>query len=175
MDVGEARGVRNDSVGHERPDARCPGKHEALIDGFVSPVLGRSDAHAVAGLDAGAPASHEDLLDLLAAALDVAALEGVQARHQAGVLDHEGHQLSWVSADVEELEPVLLDKRFEVGMGGHSHAVAVCVAEDLAQGDEGLDIASRPDDLDDHIQARGWCLAGKTAETGGDVGRGEGS
>jgi len=174
VDVGKARGVRDDGVGHERPDARGSGEHEALVDGLVSPVLGRGDAHAVAGLDAGAPATHEDLLDFLAAALDVAALEGVQAGHEARVLDHEGHQLGGIAADVEELEPVLLDEGLEVGVGGNTHAVSVGVAEDLAQGNEGLNIASGPNDLDDHIQAWGRRLAGKTTQARGDVSRGQG-
>jgi hypothetical protein len=48
--------------------------------------------------------------------------------------------------------------------------VAVCLFEDLAEGDEGLDIAARTYDLNDDVQLRWWSLARLTAETWGDVG-----
>jgi hypothetical protein len=57
-------------------------------------------------------------LNLATALLDVATLEGVEAGKETRVLDHKGHQLSGVAANVEELEPILLDERLEGGMSG---------------------------------------------------------
>jgi hypothetical protein len=163
MNMAKAGWIRDNSVGHKRPVPGVTRQRVPLIHGHVSLVWQRRDTHAVASLDTRPPAPRDNLLDLLAALLDIAALERVEARHQPGVLDHEGHQLRRVSADVEELEPILLDERPEVGVGRYANTVAVRVAEHLAQGHKGLHVASRSNDLDHHVQARRGCLAGQTA------------
>ena len=119
--------------------------------------LGRAllAAHAVAGLDAAPPAALEDLGDVGAALAHVAGLPALLAGHQAGVLDHVGHERGRVAADGEELEPVLLDEALEDRVRADAHAVRVRrLLQDLADGDEGLDVAARPDDVDGDVEAR---------------------
>lgn len=108
-------------------------------------------------LDASSPLAH------------LAALEGVKARHEPRILDHEGHELGGVAANVEELEAILLDKRLKRGVGGDADAVAVGVAQRLAEGDKGLDVAAGADNLDDNVECRRRRLSGLTAEAGRDV------
>lgn len=58
-------------------------------------------------------------------------------------------------------------------MGGDADAVAVGVAQRLAEGDKGLDVAAGADNLDDNVERRRRRLAGLTAEAGRDVSWGE--
>ena len=60
---------------------------------------------------------------------------------------------------LKKFEIVFFHKLFEVGMSSDSNAVAVGVLEDLAQGYEGLNIASGSHDLDDDIELRGRSLS----------------
>lgn len=125
----------------------------------------------VSSFDTRPPAAHEHLLDTLAPLCNLAALQSIDTRHQAGVLDHEGHELSGVAPDAEELEAILLDERLKGRMGGDADSVAVCVLEDLAEGDKGLDVTSRANNLDDDVELRGRGLTRLATKTRGDVGR----
>ncbi len=172
VDVGEAGRVGDDGVGYEGPGAGAAGgRREGLVERRVGAVRLLRRAQAVAGLDARTPAADDDLLDALAALGDLAALQGVQAGHEAGVLDHEGHQLGRVAADAEELQPVLLDEALEGRVGGQPHAVAVRLLQHLAQRHERLHVAARAHDLDHHVEPRRRLLARPPAQTGRDVGR----
>lgn len=152
MDVGKAGGVGDDGVGDE-------GAARGAAGGTVE---GGLVAGAVAGLDAGAPSAQQHVPHVLAAAGDVAGAQAVDAGNEAGVLDHEGHELAGIAAEGKEFEAVVLDERLEGGVGGDAHAVAVALAQHLAEGDEGLHVAAGADDLDQDVERRG---------VGGELGR----
>lgn len=86
------------------------------------------------------------------------------------MFDHEGHELGWVSSDIEELEIIFLDKFLKGRVGSYADSMTVCFLEDFSQGDKRLDITSRTDDLDDNVELGRRGLAGETTETGRDVG-----
>lgn len=122
-----------------------------------------SRTEAVPWLDAGPPAPHEDLLHTAPSLAYFAGLECVKAWHESWVLDHEGHELGRVSPNTEELEPILLDKGLKCRVGGYANAVAVGFLEHFAKRNERLDVAARPDNLNDNVEPRWGCLAGFTA------------
>lgn len=103
MDMGETWGIRDNGISHEGGVAVVTGHPIARIEcGAYGMGLG-GRAESVASFDAGAPAADEHLGDAFAALTDLSVLEGVEARHETRVLDHEGHELSRVAADAEEL------------------------------------------------------------------------
>lgn len=130
MHMGEARWVRNDGI-----------RDKGLAAEGV-------------GVDARPPAPIEHLGDHLPLALDVAAPETLQARDQARVADHVGHQLGGVAADGEELEAGVADKLVKDIVRCEAHSVAVFL-EFVAERDKGLDVASTADDLDDDVEFYG--------------------
>jgi hypothetical protein len=86
------------------------------------------------------------------------------------MLDHKGHQVSGVASDAEKLEVILLNKGLEDTVCCDSDPVAVCLLEDLAKGNERLDIATRSNNLDDYIEARRGDLVRPATKVGRDVG-----
>lgn len=74
------------------------------------------------------------------------------------MLHHESHELGGITTNVEEVKAVLLDKGLKGGVGSNADAVAVGVLQYLPQGNEGLDITARADDLNDNVKARRWLL-----------------
>jgi hypothetical protein len=99
------------------------------------------------------------------------ASDGIEPWHEAGVLDHEGHEFGGVASNVEKFESILLHKFLKRSMCRYSNAMAVGIFEYLAQRDKWLNITSRTDDLDDDIELRGRGLARQTTQTRWDVGR----
>lgn len=59
-------------------------------------------------------------------------------------------------------------------MCGYADAVAVGIPQDLAEGDEGLDITSGAYNLNNNVEFRRWCLAWLATEAGWYVRWGEG-
>lgn len=82
------------------------------------------------------------------------------------MLHHESHEFGRVTPYAEELEAILFDKGLESCMRCDADSVAVRFFEDLSKGNEGLDVATRSNDLDDNIESWGSFLARLTCETG---------
>lgn len=174
MDMCKAGRVRNDGIGDKGPFCRVA-RHvlRRTTQRRIPRVRLRWRPCSISRLDARPPAAHENLFDTPSSLAHLAALERVKARHEPRVLDHEGHELGGIAANVEELEPVLLDKRLKRGVGGDADAVAVGVAQRLAECDKGLDVAAGADNLDDNVEGRWRRLAGLAAKAGWDVSWGE--
>jgi hypothetical protein len=68
------------------------------------------------------------------------------------MFDHEGHELSGVSSDAEELQTILLNEVLKSRMGGDANTMTVRLFQDLAEGNKGLDIAAGANDLDNNIE-----------------------
>lgn len=168
--MGKARGIRDDGISHEGRLVPVAGDASRDVQGVILPMRARRRSQPFTCLDTRPPAAKEDLLDALASFGDLAALEGVDAGHEARVLDHEGHKLGGVASDVEELELILLDKGLKGRMSGDAHAVAVGIFEDLSQGDEGLDVTPRSNNLDDDIELRRGRLSRLATKARRDVG-----
>jgi hypothetical protein len=67
-------------------------------------------AEAIPGLYARPPTPYQDFFHLLSPFTYVPALEGIEARHEARVFYHEGHQLCRVTADAEEFKFIFLNE-----------------------------------------------------------------
>lgn len=81
------------------------------------------------------------------------------------MLHHKCHEFSGVSPYVEELEAILFDKRFESRMRCDTDAVTICLFQLLTKSNEGLNVATRSNDLNDDVEPRRGFLAGLTSET----------
>lgn len=128
MDVGEARRVRDNRISDER-----------LLRQRVR-------------FDARPPAAFQHLSDHGSLLLDIASPQALHRRHQSGVLDHVGHELCRISTDRVELQARFPYKVGKGVMGGEANPVAVAL-KFVAEGDEGLNIASAADNLDNDIQS----------------------
>jgi len=125
---------------------------------------------AIASFEAGSPAARQHLFDRLASLADLATLEGIFARHEARILDHESHKLGRIATDGKELESGILDKTLKSRVCRDTHTVTICIAKDLSQRNKRLHIASRADNLDNHVET-GWrCLTGEAAKAWWDIG-----
>lgn len=161
MNVRKARRVSNDDVCDEWPVARVAYDGDGFGLGIViSAAKPGRRPQAITGFDARSPATHDNLFDALSAFGDLPSLQRVETGHQAGILDHEGHELGGISPNSKEFQAILLDKLLKGSVGSNSNAMAVRILKYLTERNEGLDIAARPHDLYDNIQP-GWrSLAG---------------
>lgn len=81
------------------------------------------------------------------------------AWQQAGVSNHERHQLLWVAANIEELKAMLLDKLLENAMGRYANSVTVIAVQNEAESDEWLHVSSGPNNLNGDMEpCRNGCL-----------------
>lgn len=165
----KTRRVRDNSIGNKRRLGRITRHIKGRVNWCILRMRSRSRTQPIPRLYAGSPAAHQDFLDALASLADLSALDGVEPRHEAWVLDHKGHELGRVAADAEELQAILLHKGLKRSMRGYANAVAVRLLEGLAEGHKRLDVAPRADNLDDDIQTRRGCLTGEAAEAGRDI------
>ena len=83
---------------------------------------------------------------------------------------HKSHEFCGVTANVEEVEAILLDEGLKGPMSGNAYPMTVRILKHLSQGDKRLDISTRAHDLDDDVEARRRFLARLTTQTRGDVG-----
>jgi hypothetical protein len=173
VNMRETRWVRDDGIGNERLCARVERRRMLQVQRLILLAGRRWRSEAISRLDTRSPTALEDLLHPFSPLGDLAALQCIEAGHQAGILDHEGHELGRIAADAEELQSVLLDELLESRVSGNANPVAVRLGKNFAQGHEGLDVAARADDLNDDIKTRRRDLPRLTAEAGGDVSRRE--
>lgn len=169
MDVRETRGVGNNGISDKRLVGRVSRQRRVKVRRRMARMRLWRRAESIARLDTRSPAPHENLFDTPPALAYFATLQRIKTRHQTRVLDHERHELGGVATNVEELEAIVLDKLLKGSVGGDADAVAVGIAEGLAEGDKGLDVAAGADDLDDNVELRRRRLAGEAAEAGRDV------
>lgn len=153
MNMRKARGVSNDDICNEWLVSRVAHHRDRIgWDILVSAAIPWRGSKAIAGLDARPPATYNDLFDTFSSFSNLAALQRIKTGHQAGVLDHKGHEFSGIAPDSEEFQPIFFDELLECSMGSNSDAVAVGIFQYLPESDEGLDISPRPHDLYDDIQ-----------------------
>lgn len=105
-------------------------------------------------LDAGFPAAFQHLRDDCTLPLNFTSTETLQVWNQAWVLDDEGHELGWVTANGVELQSGRAHEVLEHVVRGQAHAVAVLL-QLVAQCDEGLYISPAPDYLYDYVELDG--------------------
>lgn len=99
VEVSKARRICNDGFGDEWLQ-RC------VIRGAVpglDVLVGSLEAGAITSLDARSPTALHHAGNLTSSLPYIAAAQGIKARHEAGVLYHERHQLGGIATDVEEL------------------------------------------------------------------------
>ena len=65
---------------------------------------------------------------------------------------HEGHKLRRVTADAEELQPIFFNKIFENRVGRNPYTMVPFHFQDLADGDERLNITPGTNYLDNEIE-----------------------
>lgn len=136
VDVSEAGWIRDDGISNE--GLGCV--RRSLVTTQISIIGARS------------PASIDDLSHTFFSLPNVAILERLQPWNQTRVLHHEGHQLGWVTANVEELEAVLLYKLLEGTVSREADSMPILVLEDLAEGNKWLYITTRAHHLDHNVQ-----------------------
>lgn len=85
---------------------------------------------------------------------DLAFAQRLHLRDQARVLDHEGHELSWVPANWIKLQPGLIDKAFKGIMGGDADPMTVLLQRHSKR-DERLHITPTAHDLNDYVEFDG--------------------
>jgi hypothetical protein len=109
MDMGKTRGVGDDAIGNKvfcsRPRART-----------ASQGLGKVIIGSIIGSVTGPPAALNVFGNMFSLLADISAHYATKARPQAGILDHEGHQLGGIAANAEEFQAMLLNKVLEGGM-----------------------------------------------------------
>ena len=76
------------------------------------------------------------------------------------VLNHKGHQLRGVATNFKELQSIFLNKFLKRAVGCQADAVAILAFQLTAEGNEGLDISSRANDLDYHVEGWWRCARG---------------
>lgn len=165
----ETRWVGNNSIGDEWFATWVSRKLGRIIEGLVLRVWFRWWPKSISSLYTRSPTSHKHFLNTPPSLADLSTRDRVEARHQARVLDHKGHELGGVTANAEEFEPIPLHEGLESGVGCDSYPMAICIFEDLAQGNERLDIATGANNLDHDIETRGRGLAWLATETWRDV------
>jgi hypothetical protein len=85
------------------------------------------------------------------------------------MLHHKSHKFCGVTANVEEVETILLDEGLKGPMSGNAYPMAVRILKHLSQCDKRLNISTRAHDLDDDVEAGRRFLAGLTTQTRWDV------
>lgn len=89
MNMSEAGGVGNDGVCNKGSVSRV-----AVVRVPVADVGVRSfRPKAISGFEARSPATLEHFSDILTPPSDVSFAHSVEARHEAWILNHEGHEL----------------------------------------------------------------------------------
>jgi hypothetical protein len=102
MYVTKSRRVRNDSVSDK---GLLELLRQLLLDAhpLFDSLLEGIDTQSIASLNARSPRPAQNLCNALPSLTNIAAPQGVHARHQPRILDHEGHELGGVTANTEEL------------------------------------------------------------------------
>lgn len=132
MDVGETRRIRDN-------DVRYKGLSIARTTTGEIPVRNRRPS-PVATLKTGPPAARYDFRYILAPFPHVSAAQRIDARHQAGIPHHKGHQIRRVASYAEKFQVVALRKVPELRMRGQSNAVAKPLFETATKRDERLNV-----------------------------------
>lgn len=110
MEMCKTRRICNDRVSHKRR------RSYALIAGYVN---------ALTNLKARPPTSAYHRPELFSASSDGPLKKGFHPWEQLRIIDHEGHQLGWVAADIEKLQSVLLDKVSEHEVCRQPHTMSI--------------------------------------------------
>jgi hypothetical protein len=142
MEVSKAGRVRNDRIRNKLFPR--PLQHR-LLRVRVSPI---------SSLKARSPAALHDLEYFSPTLANDSVFDGFHARHQAWVVDHEGHEGSWIATYAKELQPILLDELLKDWMCREAHAVVVGFFEDTAKRNKRLDVSSRTDNMHYQIERR---------------------
>ena len=96
----------------------------------------------------------ENFSHALASLAHVAGLQGLHPWNETRILNHEGHQLGRVAANIEKFQAVFLDELLKRPMCGQADAVAVCRFQYLPQSHEWLYVSSRSNDMYDDVEWR---------------------
>ena len=142
MDMRKARGVRNNNISNKRWLRRVGGHFLSQVQRFILSMWFGWRSQAISSLDTRSPAPHQYLLDTLASLGDFSALYGIKPGHEARVLDHEGHELCRITANIKELEAIVFNKSLESRMRGDANPMAIRLLERLAKRNKRLDITS---------------------------------
>jgi len=158
MKMGEAWRIGNDGIGDKWACGCRAGFNRSTGHPLFHGPVRCLCSSAVAGLIARPPKSRHHTANLFAPSPNVSTPQRIEAGHQAGVLDHESHELGRIPTDIEEFEAVVLDKISEDGMGSKAHSMMVLLPEHLSKRNKGLCIAAGADDVYDDIE-RWWATA----------------
>lgn len=169
MNVSEAGRVRNDGIGHKGQVGIISWQILGRVEGIAFGVRLWRGTETISSFNTRPPAAKEHSRNPFTAFANFTALDSIESRHEARMLDHEGHQLGWVSSNTEKLEPILLDKTLEGRVGCDAHAMTVRVLQDLAKGDEGLDVATGTDNLNHDVELWRRDLARLATQARGNV------
>ena len=106
-EMGKTRWVRDYPIAYERPQSIIHIITVRIIDDMMI------QARPVASLKARppTPTNHRGYAASMTAY--GTASDGAQVWQEPWVVDHECHHLSWISADTEELQPIVHDKILE--------------------------------------------------------------
>lgn len=160
VNMGKARRVRNNGIGDEWIFS--------CIKGLTFGV-GLWWSQAIPSLNARSPAPHKDLFNPSPALAHFATGNCIESGDETRVFDHERHELCRVTANTEEFKAMFLNKTLKGRMSSDSNSMTVFIFERFSQGDKGLNVTPRTDDLNDEIKSWGRGLVTPTTIARRDV------
>jgi hypothetical protein len=131
VDMGKSGRIGNDDVGYKRSRpftwSNKGGTDASSVIQLVATCHAATAYTILRRLNARFPTALQNLVNADSALPYIAISQCLEARHESGVLHHEGHKLSGVATNVKKLQAIVFYEALEGSMGSQAYAVAIFV------------------------------------------------